>query len=338
MMPAPHRAAGRELVVRAPNHLGDLVMALPALERSGGDILVVRGLVPLLELVPGLGGLLPLDRGRRGVLPAAALLRRNGYRRGVLLTPSFSSALTLVLGGVRERRGGAGDGRRLLLTDVVEPVGPHRASEYLHLVTGRPEPVPPQPRVVVPPAELERFSRLLGTAARPLVGIFPGSNAPSRRWDPERFRAVAEKLTAAGITVVVFGGPAERHLTAEVAGAQAVDLGGRTDLRLLAAGLASCDIVLTNDSGPMHLAAAVGRPTVSLLGAADPIETAPLGERQVMIRHPELPCVPCVKNVCPRRGPGYVLPEAQRECLRLIGVDDVESAVLAGVAAAGFIV
>ena len=127
--------------------------------------------------------------------------------------------------------------------------------------------------------------------------------------------------------VLVFGGPQERRLTAQVAGEAAVDLGGRTDLPMLAAGLAECALLVSNDSGPMHLAAAVGTPTVTLQGPADPAVTRPLGGRHVMLRHPELPCVPCVKNVCPRRGRGYVLPDATRECLRLISVDDALGAV-----------
>lgn len=353
------------LVIRAPNHLGDLVMALPALaEEPEADVLVARGLVPLLELVPGRGGapgaggptvaagaathgfadvgmdgakaavgarrVIPFDRGWRGVVQAAAALRRGRYGRGVLLTPSFSSALVFALGGVRDRRGTATDGRRMLLTDPVEPdtlAGLHRAAAYVALVTGRAPDRVPEPRLEVPAALRERWREIAGLADGPVVGIFPGGNASSRRWDADRYREVVGRLTREGVRVVVFGGPSERDLAAAVAGDVALNVAGRTALPLLAAGLEACDLLVTNDTGPMHLAAAVGTPTVSLWGAGDPAETRPLGEGHVLLRRSDLPCVPCVRNECPRRGPGYVLPEAERECLRLIEVADVIAAI-----------
>lgn len=342
-------------------------MALPALAAAPeADVLVARGLVPLLELVPGFGAgggvegaggggdasggagggggggaavirrVIPFDRGARGMLRAAAALRRAGYARGVLLTPSFSSALAFVLGGVAERRGTATDGRSALLTERVSAGalrGLHRAAAYVALVTGVAPTEAPVPRLAVPPVLRDRWREVAasagvgGVADGPLIGIFPGGNASSRRWDPDRFAAVARRLAGGGARVVVFGGPAERSLAAEVAGDVAVSVAGRTDLRLLAAGLEACALLVTNDTGPMHLAAAVGTPTVSLQGASDPAETRPLGEGHVMLQRPELPCVPCVRNVCPRRGRGTFLPEAERECLRLIEAADVVAAV-----------
>jgi ADP-heptose:LPS heptosyltransferase len=149
----------------------------------------------------------------------------------------------------------------------------------------------------------------------------------------ERFAALAARLTSEGERVVVFGGPGECALTAAIAGAvgdrsRVLDAGGRTDLPLLAAGLASLRLLVSNDSGPMHLAAAVGTPTVSVQGPADPRVTRPLGEGHLLVWGAPIPCVPCVKNECPRSGAGFRLPEAERECLRLIGVDEVEQIVL----------
>ncbi|HEY8485274.1 MAG TPA: glycosyltransferase family 9 protein [Longimicrobiales bacterium] len=317
------------LIVRAPNHLGDLVLALPALEAAGGaDVMVLRSLSPLLELAGLRGRILPLDRGARGFLAAARRLRRGRYERGVLLPPSFSSALLFAAGGVAERRGTATDGRAVLLTEPVDPAelaGCHRSVAYFRLVTGRLPARPLVPHLPVPEPFLARWRELAGAASRPVIGIFPGSKASSRRWDLTRHAELARRLAARGARVVVFGGPEERELTAVVAGDWAFDAGGRTDLGLLAAGLAACDVLVTNDSGPMHLAAAVGTPTISLWGAGDPNVTGPLGEGHLILRHPELPCVPCVKNECPRRGRGYVLEEAERECLRLIQVADVEA-------------
>lgn len=316
-------------IIRAPNHLGDLVMALPALLAARADVQVVSGLAPLLVLSGLPGRTLAFERGRRGFLDAAAQLRRGAYHRGVLLTPSFSSALLLRAGGVAHRRGTATDRRRLLLTERVaaqDLAGLHRSEQYMVLATRKRPAERPVPRLEVPAALTHRWRTLLGDADAPTIGLFPGSNAESRRWDPARFAETARQLTEQDARVVVFGGPQERLLTAEVAGRVAIDMGGRTDLPLLAAGLADCALLITNDSGPMHLAAAVGTRTVSLWGPGDPAVTGP-PRGHVLLRHPELGCVPCVRNRCPRHGPGDMLPEAHRECMQLISVGEVVNTV-----------
>lgn len=319
------------LVVRAPNHLGDLVLALPALALAGaGAVVVRRPLVPLLEMARLPGRLIPLDRGLGPLLQAAHAVRQGHYRRGVLLTPSLSSALLFRLAGVANRRGTATDGRSLLLTDAMDPKqlsAVHRASGYLALVGGELPTTPPLPRLSATPAALDRWRSLAPGVVAP-IGVFPGSNASSRRWAPQQFRELVQRLSALGHRTVIFGGPGERELTAQVAGSESLDLGGQTDLPMLAAGLTSCRLLVTNDSGPMHLAAALGTVTVSLWGAGDPRETGPLGPGHLLLRHAELPCVPCRANTCPRKGPGTMLPEAERECLQLISVEEVLEAVL----------
>jgi heptosyltransferase-2 len=318
------------LVIRAPNHLGDLVLALPALSQSRPDAIVVRRpLIPLLEMTGLPGRIIPLDRGLGNFMGTVSSLRAERFDRGVLLTPSLSSAALFRMGAVQNRRGTATDSRSLLLSDAVDPAPlatMHRASSYLALVGTPQETEPPVPKLPVPADAQERWRHLAGTT-RPMVGIFPGSNASSRRWAPERFGEVSRRLGAAGMSVVIFGGPGETALTAAAAQAGAIDLGAKTDLTTLAAGLAACRLLLTNDSGPMHLAAAVGTPTVSLWGAGNPAETGPLGKGHTLLRHPELPCVPCRMNSCPRRGSGTLLPEAERECMALITVDEVIAAV-----------
>lgn len=327
------------MLVRAPNHLGDLVMALPALVAvPEADVLVARGLAPLLSLVPGFGSdgdearrIIPLERGGRSFWRHARELRKIRYRRGVLLTPSFSSAFLFALGGVAERRGTRTDGRSLLLTDPVpteEIAGLHRSAAYHLLATGELPTSMPVPRLVIPEPARQRWRELAGEHGDgPVIGIFPGSNASSRRWAPDRFAALVRRLAGAGARPIVFGGPQERDLGAQVAGDVALDVSGRTDLVLLAAGLADCDLVITNDSGPMHLAAAVGTRTVALFGAGDATETGPLGKGHVVLHRTDLPCVPCVKNTCTRKGRGFILDDADRECLNLIDIATVEAAV-----------
>ena len=321
--------ASSRLVIRAPNHLGDFVMALPALYAARPAAVVVpRWLAPLAQLA-GFESL-AFERGAAGLLRASLALRRRRFSRGVLLTPSFSSALMLRLGGVGSRRGTNTDQRSLLLTSRVDReliAMHHRTSVYMLLVTGELPETPPVPELTVPAVSRARFRELVGTAA-PLIGIVPGSNAPSRTWPAERFAEVAAQLSQRNGRVVVFGSAAEQDRTRVVAGDVAIDLGGRTDLPMLAAGLAECELVISNDTGPLHLAAAVGTRTVSMWGAGKPAETGP-PPGQIVLRDTRLPCLECVKNVCPRTGQGYFLEQAHMECMHLIPGDQVIAAATA---------
>lgn len=320
-------------VVRAPSHLGDVVMALPVLARLGADVVVERPLDQLLALASLSGSVIPMGRGFRPFWRAVRALRREGYERGLLLKPSFSAALLFRAGGVGRLRGTATDGRSSLLSDPVDP-GPlkrhHRVAQY-HLVAGLESPGEPAPHALEPaPADVAEWrDRLAFAGSAPVVGLFPGSNAPARRWEPDRFREVARRLAGRGVGVVVFGGPGETDLTARVSrGLEGVfDGGGRTDLPGLAAALSLCKLFVTNDTGPMHLAGAVGTPTVTIWGSSSPHEVRPLGARNLEVRaEPALACMPCFKNVCPRSGPGDRLPDAENECLHLISVEDVMDA------------
>ncbi len=313
-----------ELVIRAPNHLGDLVMALPALHAAKPQAVIApRGLTSLLELADFTT--ITYDTPVR----TAREIRQRTFRRGVLFTPSFSSALTFALGKIKERRGTNTDKRGFLLTHKVDAkllAHTHRGSVYWLLATGELPAQRPIPSLSISSALKHEFENLLTASHNQRrVGIFPGSNAPARRWGADRFAALTKTL-AGNAQVIVFGGPNERDLTSIVANDVAIDLGGRTSLPLLAAGLASCDLLISNDSGPLHLAAAVGTQTISLWGAGDPARTGP-PPGHVVVRDRRLPCLECVKNQCPRRGPGYILPDAYMECMQLISVADVLTSV-----------
>ena len=331
------------LVIRAPNHLGELILALPALEyaesieaAAGRRMFVqlVAGLDPILDMSSLRAERLLLDR-RRDVWAGGRQIRRTGARRGVLLTPSQSSALMFRLGGLRSRRGTAAPARNWLLTDSV-PRAPllarHRVLEFMALVGGEGEGDPPVPTLAAP-GDADGDGGRGGGDNAPRVALFPGANGESRRWPAGRFSALAARLAAAGCRVRVLGGPGEESLTAAVAAAGAPhgdcqDLGGRTNLVGLATELDGSDLLVTNDTGPMHLAAALGTPVVALEGPADVRQTRPLGPRTRLVGRFDLPCVPCVKNSCPRSGAGTELPEARNECMWLISVDEVEQAVM----------
>jgi heptosyltransferase-2 len=259
-----------------------------------------------------------------------------------LLSAAFSAAWLFRWGGVRHVRGTRTDGRSWLLRDRVDPAGLRgrpRVDGFRLLIGGK-RTAAGAPAVVPPAGRVRAWrSELLGDASRDreedaaaparLLGLFPGANAPARRWPAERFAEVARAVAGRGTTPLVLGGPEERDVTARVAAAapRAVDLGGRTDLADLAAILSLCDLVVTNDTGPMHLAGAVGTPTVSLWGSSDPREVRQTGSDDTPVTGADLPCKPCYRNHCHRRGRGTLLTDAHEECMRLIAARDVIAAV-----------
>jgi lipopolysaccharide heptosyltransferase II len=320
----------RAHVIRAPNHLGDVIMALPALAADGSDVWVRRWLAPVLDMAGLPGRVAPFDRGFAGWRTAVAALRRARYRRGTLLTPSFSAAWMFRCGGVRRLRGTVGDARTWILAERIPRSalrGRHRINQY-KLLMGQDPDTPARNHPLRPPSvQVEAWRKRIG-AADGVVGLFPGSNAPARRWPAERFGAVARRLGSDGLRVVVMGAPQERSITREVCAAApgAIDAAGATDLPGLAALLSMCQLVVTNDTGPMHLAGAVGTPTVTLWGPSDPAEVCPVGGRDVRVTGAPLPCKPCFRNACPRSGSGTILPEAHEECMRLITEEEVLAA------------
>ena len=330
----------RRIYARAPNHLGDVLMAIPALRRlaerypdAGLDVWCPYVWAPVLEWAELPAATIPFRR-TRALWKTAAWVREIGYEAAYLFTPSFSTAALAWLAGIRRRRGTPTDGRGVLLTERTvraEAPGEHRVSFYMRLADpdwqgGR----PPIPRLRVPDRAREQFAQLMGDRyARPAVGIIAGSNAPARRWPDGNFTALAGMLAEQVGSVIAFAGPGDEVRAARVAagaGRRGVDLGGRTSLAVLAGGLEACDLVVSNDTGPMHLAAAVGTPIVGIFGSSSPEHTGPLHTRARALWQPSLPCAPCRKNRCARRGAGTFLPEGHEECLRLISVDTVARA------------
>ncbi|HEX8101849.1 MAG TPA: glycosyltransferase family 9 protein, partial [Solirubrobacteraceae bacterium] len=152
----------------------------------------------------------------------------------------------------------------------------------------------------------------------PYVVVHPGASVPARAWAPERNAALVEALAETGRTVVVTGAPAERALTAQVAGDHGIDLGGATDLAGLAGVLAAASAVVVGNTGPAHLAAAVGTPVVSLFAPTVPaVRWRPWRVPQELL-FVDVPCAGCRARVCPVEG---------HPCLGGVEVADVVAAV-----------
>jgi len=217
---------------------------------------------------------------------------------------------------VKMRKRSVGEIKQLIRGTGFQPVPPlnaHQMHEYLHLagaLGANPEPLPPQ--LVVTPDEIEAVKKKFGLKEieRPIFGLNPGAEyGPAKRWPVESFIAAGIALRqATRCRWIIFGGPADGEIAHIIStglgqdpdGQPAINLAGQTTLRELAAALKSCRLLLTNDSGPMHLAAAVGTPVVVPFGSTSPEMTGPTWSAGAQIlRAPGIPCSPCFRRDCP---------------------------------------
>lgn len=339
------------LVVFAPNWLGDLMMALPALAslrqwhpEAHLTVAARRSVAPVVPMLDGVNDVLALEarRGWRALTQLDADAERlagGRFDAAVLLPNSFHTALLARRAGIPERWGYRADWRGPLLTRAVpRPAGSlHQAEYYLALTValGAP-PVPLTASISVPDvvrgAAAARL-REAGWSGGPIAVFAPGAAfGPAKRWPPERVGALAAALARGrGLTPVVVGAANDAATAAEVRaayeqqGAAAslptlVNLTGLTDLPELAGVLAQAAVVVSNDSGAMHLAGAVGAPVVAVFGPTDHHRTAPLlaspaSQRAIVVG--EAWCRPCQLRSCP----------IDHRCMKSIGVERVEDEV-----------
>lgn len=329
------------VLVIGPNWIGDAVMSTPALAnlrrglpKAKIDLLVPRYVGPLFEEHPHVDRVLIHDDRQPWPARLAHLLALRQHRYGamVLLPNSLRSALYAWLVGSPIRVGYATDGRSWLLTHPVSAVNDgeplHQVEAYLRLVEALGLPVVDQLPMLAATVKAETEAERLWSAHgfgrdEPVIGICPGAAfGPAKRWWPARFAALADRLIAEGGWRVVFFGsfqeiPLVEHIRT-VMTHEAVSFAGQDTLDSFVALAARCAVMVTNDSGSMHIASAVGTPVVSLFGPTDPRRTAPMSAAVTVLRH-DLPCSPCFRTTC---------PYADHPCMRLIEVDDVYRAVL----------
>jgi heptosyltransferase II len=318
------------LLVRAPNWVGDVVLSLPALRdlrrafpTAAIDVLARPWVAPLYGAVSEVRAV----RESQGHARDAAAVRGQ-YDAGVLLPNSFGSAFTLWRAGIPERWGYATDLRGPLLTRRVrvpaEVRGQSQVYYYRAMLAGLGIDTrgTPDATLTCPPEWAARAAEKLGGRG-PWLGVNPGAFfGAAKRWGPERYAATADQVaTETGAQVVIVGSAAERPLGEWIASsmrAPARVLAGETTLPELVGVLSHLRLLLTNDSGPMHLAAALGTPLVAVFGSTDWRETAPVSEKATVVREP-VECAPCLLRECP----------IDHRCMTRVGVDRVAAAALA---------
>jgi len=310
-----------KILVVAPNWIGDCLMAQPLLarlrEKRPGvriDVLAPPWVVPLLAHMPEIDETIaaPFAHGALALLARWRLgrsLRARCYDQAIVLPNSWKSALVPLFADIRLRSGYVGEQRYGLLTLLYRVPRPARpmVEHYAQLAEppGQPLRGPlPEPRLRVDPVSVAATARAFGFApppARNLV-LCPGAEyGPAKRWPAERFGALAAGLAAQGGGVFLLGSANDEEVCEAVtraSGGAARSLAGRTTLGQAIELIAAADAMVTNDSGLMHVAAALDRPQVALFGSSSPEHTPPRSQRaRVVWLRPE--CSPCFARVCP---------------------------------------
>ncbi len=231
----------------------------------------------------------------------------RGFDLAILLTNSIGTALAATMGGVPERWGFSTEGRGMLLTRRAQVPANVRGRSQVHYyramlaAMGLPTSDALDTSLTPPPAWIESGRALIGPGR--FFGVAPGAaKGSAKQWPPQRFAEAADRLSGElGAQVVLLGSAADAGAAAEVAAAmktQALNLCGRTDLRAFAGVVASLEALVANDSGAMHLGAALGVPTVGVFGPTNPDETHPVGRRAIFVRG-FAECSPCRHITCP---------------------------------------
>jgi heptosyltransferase-2 len=332
-----------KVLIRAPNHLGDCIMALPMINETREaypgatvTILLPEHLAELFKHNPAIDEIISIPaahiHGLIAVMKIKERIAQRDFDIGYILPPSFGSAAAFKLGGVKKRIGYIADGRRLLLSHPLALPTPlnseHRSNLYFNLLRrgAEAELEFTRPKLFLNDEDIQRGTQTLSS-----FGIGENDNyaavafravAESRRWGIENYTELVKAIVSRySLKVVLIGvaedGPDGDKIATSAGTKEVANLAGKTTLREAAAILSSARFFVGNDSGPAHLAAAVGIPLIVLSGADDPKSTSPVSPRKRLIYLDQLKCISCVKNKCPLAG------DDRMQCMRGITLEMV---------------
>lgn len=293
------------------------------------DLLTTSLCAPLVDYMPGVraGILADLPRGRLAVNRQRALaaeLRERGYGTALVLPRTWKAAIAPALAGIPERVGFVGEWRFGLINALRwgEKALPRFIDKNAALALPDGAPLPPEwpvPQLRVSAGDASRWRQASGLDSAPAIALAPGSMGASKRWT--NYPQAARLLTEAGFEVWVIGGPGEKVLAQEivsVGGPRVRDLTGN-DLRNGILAMASASVAISNDSGLMHIAAAIGTPTMGIFGPTSPYLWAPLNGLAATVQLKTLlPCQPCQRTACTMN---------DHRCMRDIAAADVVATV-----------
>lgn len=343
----PFPETPRKILVRSTNWIGDAVMTTPALKslrlafpESEITLLAYPWVSDVFRYSPRIDRIMSFDKrgnhkGLTGLWRLSRELMAEHFDCAVLLQNAFEAAFLAWLARIPVRGGYTTDGRSLLLTHRVEKapniVIKHEVFYYQRILRGLGIPTAENElEIFLPGFEIDAARAFLAKCAgeKPelLIGLNPGAAfGPAKRWPPARYAELAKQLAKRlpGACFLLFGSEADRPTTAEIVAivgrrARLIDLAGQTKLITAMALIGECDAFITNDSGLMHVAAALHTPQVALFGSTNHTATGPWSASARVIRK-TLPCAPCKKKQC---------PYGHYRCMKMIGVQEVRDAVL----------
>jgi heptosyltransferase II len=326
----------KNILVRLPNWLGDIVMATPVIEALSHKfpsakitVMLPKAFTALFEHCPFVDEIFHFSKAnsfferRKGQKNLIGKLRLGSYDLGLLLTNSFSSAWWFWQGHVKNRIGYEDHQRKWLLSQALKrDPAKHQALQYIDLLKPL-DILDKTPKLHISLSSdwtsqmKERLVQRGINIEGQRIGIHASSSyGPAKCWPMEKFRELAYRLSNDNDTnVIFFGTPQEKPFVDKICKGlkpNVVNLAGQTTLSELMGAISFLDYFITNDSGPMHLAAAIGIPLTAIFGSTDPVKTAPLSDLATIVRKP-VSCSPCHLRVCPIDFP----------CMQKISVDDV---------------
>jgi len=329
------------MLIRGTNWIGDVVMTLPAVAAirktwPGANISVLAKpwVSEIYRLSPDVDQVIVFQEpgrhaGVMGKLRLAGELREKRFDCAILLQNAIEAAIIARLAGIALCAGYNSDGRGLLLTHSVQRTRAvrqvHQIDYYLEMV--RALGCTPAKRSIqlylgidYDGVAKKLFKEYSIGPGRTLIGLAPGAAyGPAKKWFPERFASVVDRLIDdTGAQAILFGSGGDKESTAAVARSarhSLIDIAGKTNLKEAIALISRCGLFLSNDSGLMHVAGALGIPTVAIFGSTNPVTTSPVGEKSIVI-HRDVPCSPCLKPICP----------TDFRCMDLIGAEEVYGA------------
>lgn len=327
----------RRILIRSVNWIGDAVLTTPAISslrrnfpEAKISILAKPWVSEIFKGNPDIDDVILYEESGLGYrLRLIGDIRRRGFDMAVLFQNAFEAALIAFLSGIPIRLGYSTDGRGILLRPSItvraETKKKHHLEYYLDLLRDAGLSV----EGISPVLNLDEVERAWAIdflkrngwdEGKRLIGINPGATyGRAKRWYPERFAFLIDRLMGEGLTAIIFSGPGENPIVEEIknrVGSKPILSVEGVSVRELSSLIERCSIFISNDTGPMHLASALQVPVVAIFGSTDPNMTGPVGERQRII-YKNVECSPCFLRECPK----------DFRCMDLITVDEVFYAV-----------
>ena len=326
------------ILIRGTNWIGDVVMTLPAIAairktfpRSKIAVLAKPWVAELFHICPDVDEVIlfqspGIHDGITGKFRLARKLKNKSFDMAILLQNAIEAAIIARLAKIPIRAGYNSDGRGFLLTHSVHRTKEirkvHQVDYYLEMVKALGFKPAGRKVNLIPTDEYSAISDEILSQhhigkEEVVVGIAPGATyGPAKRWFPERFAAVADRLVEDFATHIVLFGSADDRYSADQVQQNSknalINLAGKTNLKEAISLIARCKLFISNDSGLMHIAGALGIPTIAIFGSTNPVTTSPVGEKSIVVSK-GVPCSPCLKKECP----------TDFRCMDLISVDEV---------------